>query len=159
MTDLANLINVPVPGSPRFEMDTSMAIARLRASLGPTGAPIFGNTTLSGLTLVGLSGVVKAVAGVLTGGATHSDLAGIGANDHHNQVHALVGADHTVSGLTTGYVLTALSATTFGFAAAAGSADALLLDQTTPQHVINGAPHFDAGIEIKAGQNLYFDGV
>ena len=39
------------------------------------------------------------------------------------------------------------------------SIGALLLDQTTPQHVINGAPHFDAGVEIKTGQCLYFDGV
>jgi hypothetical protein len=36
--------------------------------------------------------------------------------------------------------------------------DALLLDQTTEQHVVNGAPHFDGGVEIKAGQKLYFDG-
>ena len=33
----------------------------------------------------------------------------------------------------------------------------LKLDQTTPQNVINGAPEFDAGIKIKAGQKLYFD--
>ena len=34
----------------------------------------------------------------------------------------------------------------------------LLLDQSTEQHVENGAPHMDAGLEIKAGQKLYFDG-
>lgn len=28
----------------------------------------------------------------------HSDLSSIGANDHHNQVHAITGADHTVTG-------------------------------------------------------------
>jgi hypothetical protein len=36
----------------------------------------------------------------------------------HDQIHGLVGSNHTVSGLTTGHVLKALSATTFGFAAA-----------------------------------------
>jgi len=37
-------------------------------------------------------------------------------NAHHNQAHALVDSDHTVSGLTTGNYLRANSATTFGFA-------------------------------------------
>lgn len=46
----------------------------------------------------------------------HSALSGIGANDHHNQSHVLDGADHTVSGLTTGHFLKATGATTFGFA-------------------------------------------
>ena len=35
----------------------------------------------------------------------------------HSQSHVLDGADHTVSGLTPGHVLQALTATTFGFAA------------------------------------------
>jgi len=47
---------------------------------------------------------------------THASTTGQTANDHHNQVHGLVSSDHTVSGLTSGHVLTALSATTFGFA-------------------------------------------
>lgn len=47
----------------------------------------------------------------------HSDLGGVGANDHHNQSHVLDGGDHTVSGLTTGHVLQALSPATFGFGA------------------------------------------
>jgi hypothetical protein len=34
----------------------------------------------------------------------------------------------------------------------------LKLDQTTHQHVVNGAPHFDDGIVIKAGQKVVFDG-
>lgn len=37
-------------------------------------------------------------------------------NAHHNQTHALVDSDHTVSGLTTGNYLRANSPTTFGFA-------------------------------------------
>jgi hypothetical protein len=52
----------------------------------------------------------------------HGTLTGVTANQHHNQAHALVGADHTAAGLTAGDVLTALTATTFGFAAPAGSA-------------------------------------
>lgn len=46
----------------------------------------------------------------------HSALTGVGANDHHNQQHALVGSDHTASGLTTGHLLTATGAAAFGFA-------------------------------------------
>ena len=47
----------------------------------------------------------------------HSSLGSIGANDHHNQSHVLDGGDHTVSGLTAGHFLKALTAATFGFAA------------------------------------------
>ena len=32
-----NVVNLPVPGSPRFQQDTTMAIARLRAALEPEG--------------------------------------------------------------------------------------------------------------------------
>lgn len=39
------------------------------------------------------------------------------SNDRDPNAHALVGADHTASGLTTGHVLQATGATTFGFAA------------------------------------------
>lgn len=46
----------------------------------------------------------------------HSDLQGITANQHHNQVHALVGSDHTASGLTAGHVVRASGATTFAWA-------------------------------------------
>lgn len=54
----------------------------------------------------------------------HASLASIGADDHHAQAHALDGADHTVSGLTPGDVLTATGAGTFAFQApgAAGMA-------------------------------------
>lgn len=52
----------------------------------------------------------------------HSSLTGIGANDHHNQVHVLataagLGPDHTVSGLTIGHVLRATGATAAAFGA------------------------------------------
>jgi hypothetical protein len=72
--------------------------------------------TFAGLTLTAMSGVVKATAGVFSGGAGHSDLAGVSADQHHAQVHVLDGADHTVAGLTAGHVLQALTPTTFGFA-------------------------------------------
>jgi hypothetical protein len=36
--------------------------------------------------------------------------------------------------------------------------DYLKLDQTTPQTVTGGAPKFDNGLIIKAGQKLIFDG-
>jgi hypothetical protein len=47
----------------------------------------------------------------------HSEMAGIGANDHHNQSHVLatqaaLGGDHTISGATAGHVLRASGATT-----------------------------------------------
>ena len=79
--------------------------------------------TFAGLTLTAMSGVVKATAGVLAGGGAHADLATVTANQHHNQAHVLDGGDHTVSGLTTGHVLTALTAATFGFQAPAASGD------------------------------------
>lgn len=34
----------------------------------------------------------------------------------------------------------------------------LKLDQTTPQHVINGAPQFDEGVVIKSGKKVVYDG-
>jgi hypothetical protein len=76
-----------------------------------------------GLVVTGLAGVLKATTGLISGSAVHSDLGSIGANDHHNQAHVLNGADHTVSGLTPGHVLQALSATTFGFALTPGIHD------------------------------------
>jgi hypothetical protein len=55
--------------------------------------------------------------------------------------HALVGADHTASGLTVGHVLTALSESTFGFqapAAGAGSAWSVLVDDSGAAVVDDG---------------------
>jgi hypothetical protein len=54
---------------------------------------------------------------------THAATTGQTADDHHNQAHVVTGADHTASGLTIGHVLTASSATAFGFAAPAGGND------------------------------------
>lgn len=78
---------------------------------------------LSATTLGGELGGTLAAATV---DATHSGSA------HHNQSHVLDGGDHTVSGLTTGHVLQALSATTFGFAAAtSGTPATTVTDETT----------------------------
>ena len=63
-----------------------------------------------------------ASSGLQGGQIAHSATSGRTANDHHNQAHVLTGADHTYSGLTTGHVLTATSATAAAFAAAAGGA-------------------------------------
>ena len=65
-----------------------------------------------------------------SGTVAHSDTTGQGANDHHNQAHAIDGADHTATGLTAGHVLTALTPTTFGFAAAAEADAAKRVENT-----------------------------
>jgi len=62
---------------------------------------------------------------------SHSDLGGVGANDHHNRSHAITsGSDHTESGLTAGQVLTALTPTTFGWAAPAAAEEAKKVENT-----------------------------
>jgi hypothetical protein len=61
-----------------------------------------------------------ASSGLQGGTITHAATTGRTANDHHNQAHSGTGADHTYSGLTTGHVLTATSATAAAFQAAAG---------------------------------------
>ncbi len=45
----------------------------------------------------------------------HSSLQSIGADDHHPQVHALVGTEHTASALTAGQVVRATGASTFAW--------------------------------------------
>lgn len=56
-----------------------------------------------------------------TGNPTHSSLSGVTIDQHHARDHSLVGSTHTVSGLTAGHVLQALTASTFGFAQLAHS--------------------------------------
>jgi hypothetical protein len=94
---------------------------------GPQDYHTGASPTFAGLTLTGMSGIIKATTGVLSGGGAHADLATVTANQHHNQAHVLDGGDHTVSGLTTGHVLQALTATTFGFAVVPGLHDAVSL--------------------------------
>lgn len=113
-----------------------------------------GAATFSGLTVGALSGVLKATAGVVAGGAAHSELASIGANDHHNQAHAIDGADHTASGLTAGHVLTATSETTFAFQAASGGVT-LVADETARLALSATSDNGDVAYQEDTG-NLYF---
>jgi hypothetical protein len=55
-----------------------------------------------------------------SGTVAHSATTGRTANDHHAAAHSLTGADHTLSGLTTGHVLTATSPTAADFQAPSG---------------------------------------
>lgn len=66
-----------------------------------------------------------------SGVGDHSQLSGVTANQHHNQAHTLDGADHTVSGLTTGHYLKATGATTFAFAALPTAVGVLVYHSTT----------------------------
>ena len=50
------------------------------------------------------------------GTTLHSELTDVSANQHHNQAHAIDGADHSASGLEPGYFLKATGETEFGFA-------------------------------------------
>lgn len=94
---------------------------------GPAGTGGGGVTDATYLTTTAHAGLsAEVVVGATPGGelggtwaaptvdATHSGSA------HHNQAHSGTGADHTYSGLTTGHVLTATSATAAAFQAAAG---------------------------------------
>lgn len=55
----------------------------------------------------------------------HSDLSGVTSDQHHNRSHVVTSAsDHTVSGLTTGHVLTATGAATFDWQAPGATTEA-----------------------------------
>jgi hypothetical protein len=71
--------------------------------------------TFTGLTLTGFSGVLKAAAGVVAGSAVHDDLGGVTTDQHHAEVHALAGMDHTASGLTAGNALVATGTASFAW--------------------------------------------
>jgi hypothetical protein len=55
--------------------------------------------TVTALTITGLTGVLKATTGLVSGSAVHGDLGGIGAGDHHAVVSLAVSAD-VLLGLT-----------------------------------------------------------
>lgn len=62
-----------------------------------TTSALGGDHSVSGLT----TGQVLRATGATTaafGQLQHSQLGGIGANDHHNQQHSITGSDHTVTG-------------------------------------------------------------
>ena len=63
-------------------------------------------------------------------------------------VHDIVGALHTASGLTIGHVLTALSATTFGFQAAGGGGAGQLF--TMPFTFLNNGAVLNTGVQEAA---------
>jgi len=103
---------------------TTAAFASLQATDLPshvlaTNTALGSQHTISGAT----AGHVLRASGATTAAFAqlqHSDLGGVGANDHHNQSHVLattsaLGPDHTVSGLTSGQVLKATSATAARF--------------------------------------------
>jgi len=75
------------------------ATLSLPQNIHTTATPTFG-----GLTLTGLTGVLQATAGVVSGSAAHSALASIGANDHHDAVTLGVGSDPSLT--LVGQVLT-----------------------------------------------------
>lgn len=84
----------------------------------------------------------------------HSSLTGIGADDHHNQSHVLattsgLGADHTTSGLTAGYVLRASGATTAAFAA--------IQDADLPATIVRTSRQINSGAGLTGGGNLGAD--
>lgn len=94
-----------------------------------TGHPVSGLTTgnvirASGATAYGFAQLGHGDLGSVTADQhhaqshTHASHTSIGADDHHATNHALINTTgHTVSGLTAGQYLKALSATTYGFAA------------------------------------------
>jgi len=73
---------------------------------------------------------------------THASTTGQGTDDHHNQSHVLDGGDHTVSGLTTGHILTATGASTFAFQAAGASEEAQRIENllTAVENVAKADP-------------------
>jgi len=60
----------------------------LPQSIHPGATPEF-----AGATFTGFTGILKAVTGVLTGGATHADLASVTSDQHHAKSHLHNGAD------------------------------------------------------------------
>ena len=82
------------------------------------------------------------------GASAHGDLTGVTSDQHHAQVHTLDGADHTVSGLTTGHVLRATGATTFAFGqpAHADLGSVGIDDHHARDHTLTGSTHTASGL-------------
>jgi len=98
-----NLFNLPVPGSARFERDVAMALARLRATLGPEGRPTFDGVELDSLTISAFSssGFVKNdTAGLLSGGNS----IGVGDLPAHALTHESGGDDEVDHDSLAGFV-------------------------------------------------------
>lgn len=137
LTETSNNIVLGTPGtltatstngvtttSHTHEIDSTIA----RTSQLHTQSHVLATTTALGPDHT-VSGLTAGFTLVATGSTTarfqqlaHSNLSGVGANDHHNQSHVLastsgLGADHTVSGLTSRQVLIATGSTTALFRA------------------------------------------
>lgn len=82
----------------------------------------------------------------------HSDLGGIGANDHHNQSHDIESAsDHTTSSGVAGHVLTQTGATTFAFQAPGPAPEAPKVEDTrntSTDATVNGDPVYINGNDV-----------
>ncbi|MDA0244687.1 MAG: hypothetical protein OT477_14810 [Chloroflexi bacterium] len=108
-----------------------------------TTSALGGDHTVSGLTSGQVLKATSATAARFVQ-LQHSEIGGVGANDHHNQSHVLattsaLGSDHTVSGLTSGQVLMATGASTAAFTAPSPST----LSSSTANNV-SGASHTHA---------------
>ena len=112
--------------------------------------------TVAELNLLDLGGMVAGWVLIATGAATaawaqlqHGDLGGVGANDHHSEIHAIPGA-HTFAGLTIGHVLRASAANAAIFAQLQhGDLGGVGVDDHHAQaHDIEGADHTAAGLTI-----------
>lgn len=69
----------------------------------------------------------------------HTSLSAVGTDDHHAQAHVITGADHTMSGLTIGHVLTATSSTAAAFQAASGGDDSRILMKNLGSDFVSAA--------------------
>jgi len=120
---------------------TTAAFASLVAGDLPAHALVGAQHNASGLTI---GNVVRATGATTFAWAQlqHTDLGGVGADQHHAQSHILantsgLGVDHTTSGLTVGQVLRATGATTAAFQALQATDLAV--------HSITGAQHTGTG--------------
>lgn len=90
---------------------------------------------------------------------THASTTGQTVNDHHNQVHAIDGADHSLAGATPGEVLTVLTATTFAFSSpgAATKAPKVEADYVAAGAISNGDPVYISASDSKVSEALAND--
>ena len=84
----------------------------------------------------------------------HASTTGKTVNDHHNQAHVLDGSDHTVSGLTTGDILTATGAGTFAFQAPGASQEAQRIENAlvAVENVAKADPVYHSATADKFGK-------
>jgi hypothetical protein len=107
------------PMANRVIDDLYRLIGKLQAEVAAlSGSTTPASTVVRVGTLDGTAaqGVLRGEGGAVLGGSEHSDLAGIGANDHHNQAHevldtddhsdAVVGLEFYIRNLADGHVLT-----------------------------------------------------